>query len=89
MVICKRVHYTGAVQGVGFRYTAHELATGFAVSGFVRNLPEGRVELVAEGEPDQVNAFLAAVRRRMAGYIEEEAATDEVPSGAAGFRIRH
>jgi acylphosphatase len=89
MVICKRVYYSGTVQGVGFRYTAQGLASGFAVSGYVRNLPDGRVELVAEGAADQVDGILSAVARRMAEYIEEATATMETPSGATGFRIRH
>ena len=89
MVICKRVHYSGTVQGVGFRYTAQGLAQGFAVAGHVRNLPDGRVELLAEGEADQVDGFLAAIAQRMAGYIEDVAITDEAPSGVTGFRIRH
>ena len=56
-----RALYTGRVQGVGFRDTAQRLAGRFAVSGFVRNLDDGRVELVAEGEPVEVNAFLDAI----------------------------
>ena len=89
MVICKRVLYTGRVQGVGFRYTAQQLAAGRAVAGWVRNLPDGRVELVAEGEADPVDAFLAAVARRMHGYIEEATATPAAPAGLTDFRIRH
>jgi acylphosphatase len=88
-MICKRVHYSGRVQGVGFRYTARQIAEGYAVSGHVRNLPDGTVELVAEGETDQVEAFLAAVAQRMAGYIEATTVTDERPGGAKGFHIRH
>jgi acylphosphatase len=85
---CKRVRYFGRVQGVGFRYTARGLAQGFAVAGHVRNLPDGSVELVAEGAADQVEGFLAAISRRMAGYIERDTMTDETPTGAHGFQIR-
>jgi acylphosphatase len=88
-MICKRVYYSGSVQGVGFRYTAHGFACRFAVAGHVRNLPDGRVELVAEGEADQVNGFLAAIARRMAGYIENAVVADERPSGVRDFRIEH
>lgn len=88
-MICKRVYYSGTVQGVGFRYTAHELASRFAVAGHVRNLPDGRVELVAEGQTDQVKGFLEAVSRRMAGYIEHADVTEGRPGGANGFHIRH
>ncbi len=88
-MICKHVHYTGRVQGVGFRYTARQIAGGYAVSGSVRNLPDGSVELIAEGEPGQVEAFLAAVAQRMAGYIENTTVTNEPPAGRNGFQIRH
>ena len=89
MPVCKRVYYSGRVQGVGFRYNAQELAEQFDVSGYVRNLPGGEVELVAEGPADQVDGFLDAVARRMAGYIERTAAREETPSGHKGFRIRY
>ncbi len=89
MVVCKRVHYSGRVQGVGFRYTAQHLAASFAVAGYVCNLPSGEVELVAEGPADQVGAFLAAVSRQMMGYIESSTVKDMTPSGYQGFRIRH
>src|SRR5262249_40859213 len=89
MVICKRVYYSGSVQGVGFRYTAQGLASGFAVAGHVRNLPDGRVELVAEGAADQVDGFLAAIARRMTAHNAEVVVTEEVPSRATGLRIRY
>jgi len=52
-----QIFYSGRVQGVGFRYTAKSVATGFEVTGTVRNLPDGRVELVAEGAKDELKAF--------------------------------
>jgi acylphosphatase len=76
------------VQGVGFRYTARELAHGFAIGGQVRNLPDGSVELLAEGAADQVDGFLAAVAQRMAGYIERDTINEETPTGVHGFHIR-
>jgi len=89
MTICKRVYYSGRVQGVGFRYTALHLAAGFRVAGYVRNLPSGEVELVAESEPDQVDAFLAAVSARMADYIDETRIEDDMICNYQGFGIRH
>jgi acylphosphatase len=89
MTVCRRVFYSGRVQGVGFRYTALDLAQGHAVAGFVRNLPDRRVELVAEGEADEVERFLEAVRRQLAGYIHGESAHDETPQGYKDFRIEH
>jgi acylphosphatase len=55
------IHYSGRVQGVGFRYTVRDVANGFAVTGFVRNLDDGRVHLVAEGEVAEIDAFLAEI----------------------------
>jgi acylphosphatase len=62
-------YFTGRVQGVGFRYAALQVAREFEVSGFVSNLPDGRVVLEAEGTPQEVEAFLAAVQERMDGYV--------------------
>jgi acylphosphatase len=85
----RRVYYSGRVQGVGFRYTAHHLAQGFAVSGFVRNLDDGRVELLAEGEPAELVRFLDAIRGRFGGYIDDIQA-DRAPGepSCRGFTIR-
>jgi acylphosphatase len=88
MMVCKHVRYTGRVQGVGFRYTAQHLAKDFAVAGYVRNLPGAEVELVAEGDAEQVNGFLAAVSRQMAGYIEQTIVQEAAPSQYKGFNIR-
>ncbi|HXG09415.1 MAG TPA: acylphosphatase [Gemmataceae bacterium] len=89
MLVCKRVYYSGHVQGVGFRYTAQALAKNFAVSGYVRNLRDGRVELVAEGEPGEVDAFLTAVADRMGPYIDHTRVEEIEPGGHQGFRIRY
>ncbi len=83
------VHFSGVVQGVGFRYTARRLAGRFDVAGYVKNLPDGRVELLAEGTTDQIDAFLRAIDEQMGNYIrktEQQIATltDQFP----GFEIR-
>jgi acylphosphatase len=65
----RQVHYRGQVQGVGFRFTARQIAQQFAVSGYVRNLSDGRVELVAEGEPNDLDRFLAELESSMRGYV--------------------
>lgn len=62
-------YYSGTVQGVGFRYTTCRVAERFNVTGHVRNLPDGRVELIAEGDADEVDRFLAAVADAMARNI--------------------
>ena len=86
--VCKRVLYEGRVQGVGFRFTAVELAAGYKVAGHVRNLPTGEVELIAEGAADQVDGFLAAVAERMAGNIAHATVEDAPPTGLTGFHVR-
>ena len=65
----KRAHvcYSGRVQGIGFRYMAREVACGYEVTGFVRNLPDGRVEMAAEGEEEEVAAFLNAIKASQLG----------------------
>lgn len=89
MLICKAVRYSGRVQGVGFRYTAQQLAVGCAVAGFVRNCPDGEVELVAEGEADEVERFLTALAARMADNIARTNVQNTPPEGRQGFLIRH
>lgn len=65
------VHYSGRVQGVGFRATVRQLARNVAVSGFVRNLYDGRVELVVEGTADEIGRLLAEVARVMRDNIDD------------------
>ena len=89
MSVCKRVTYSGRVQGVGFRYTAQHLAASFPIAGYVRNLPNGSVELAAEGSAEDVDAFLSRLANQMAGYIEKTTVVEEEPSGLQGFRIRY
>ena len=62
-------YYQGRVQGVGFRYSVCRLAEGFEVKGFVRNLADGRVQVVVEGQTDELDRFLGAIESEMAGHI--------------------
>ncbi|HEX4412373.1 MAG TPA: acylphosphatase [Lacipirellulaceae bacterium] len=84
------VHYTGNVQGVGFRYTTRSIAQRFAVTGHVQNLPDGRVKLVAEGTPTEIKAFLKGVRERLCDHVRDER-TDVGPATGEfdGFEIQH
>ena len=66
------VFFTGMVQGVGFRFTTVNVSRGYNVTGFVRNLPGGRVQLVAEGEKEELRSFITAVEARMGGYIGDK-----------------
>ncbi len=67
-----RMKYRGRVQGVGFRFTALEISRDFDVSGVVRNLPDGTVELEAEGAPATVDAFLEKIAVTMASNIRDQ-----------------
>lgn len=65
-------YFSGMVQGVGFRFTTERMARHFAVTGCVRNLPDGKVQLVAEGEESVLKDFLKAVRdSSMSPYIRD------------------
>ena len=75
------VHFSGTVQGVGFRYTARQLARGYSITGYVKNLPDGRVEIFVEGPADQIDAFLADIRKRMGHYITAEEQELRQPTG--------
>ena len=82
--------FSGHVQGVGFRYTAREAAEGLAVTGYVRNLPDGKVELVAEGEEKEVAALLDEIGRRMEGFIRSRTENDSPATGQfSDFHVRH
>jgi acylphosphatase len=84
------VHYSGRVQGVGFRYTTQRIGASFAVAGYVRNLPDGRVELVAEGEIREIDVFLEEVRARFDGQIKNEVADTAPATGQFdSFKIRY
>ncbi len=89
MSVCKYVRYVGRVQGVGFRYTAERLAEQYSVAGYVRNLPDGSVELVAQGSAEDVQNFLDAVSARMNGLIEKLSVQDQPAGNYKSFRIRH
>ena len=82
-------HFSGRVQGVGFRYTVYQVAKEFEVSGYVQNLSDGRVRLEAEGERVEVESFLEAIRDRMDGLIHEVEEVKQMRSAFfSGFSIR-
>jgi acylphosphatase len=86
--IARLVHYAGQVQGVGFRFTTVRIAHSHAVTGWVRNLADGRVALYAEGAAAEVERFLQAVRDYWQGYVTDEQVEERAPTGShAGFAI--
>jgi acylphosphatase len=88
MVVCKHLRYSGRVQGVGFRQTARMIADKYPVAGYVRNLPNGDVEVIAQGEADSVQSFLTEVAQRMARNIRQCVESDESAGAFSGFEIR-
>lgn len=76
----REVHYSGHVQGVGFRYTTRGIAQRFQVTGFVRNLEDGRVQLVVEGEGTELEGFLSKLEREMARYIHDVQVNSSEPT---------
>lgn len=83
-------HFSGHVQGVGFRYTAQNIALRHNVQGYVRNLPDGRVELVMEGDEREMDDVVKSVQQKMSGYVRR---IDSQAAPATGefdrFYIRH
>jgi acylphosphatase len=88
-MVGRQVFYEGRVQGVGFRFTVKSLARGFDVLGWIRNLPDGRVELQASGEPDELNAFLEAIQESELQSHIRKVDSHPIPAlnGVRGFEI--
>jgi acylphosphatase len=85
----REVFYSGNVQGVGFRYTTQRLAARHDVSGYVRNLPDRRVQVVVEGSNSEVRAFLEDVARAMEAYIRASDVRELDATGEFdGFDVR-
>jgi acylphosphatase len=89
-VLRRTYTFSGHVQGVGFRYTAQHLARSHPVAGFVRNLPDGRVEMVVEGTAKDLDALASAINRQMDGFIRRTDVSEGKGTGEfTGFSIRH
>ena len=86
--IRRTIHFTGLVQGVGFRWTTERVARDFHVTGCVRNLPDGRVEMVVEGAAAELDGFQRAIEDTMKRYIEATTAVETASTGEfSSFRI--
>ena len=89
-LIRRRVLVTGRVQGVCFRQSTADEATALGLSGWVRNLPDGRVEAVFEGTRELVDAAIAWCGQGPThAHVEAVAVTGEPPEGLVGFRLRY
>ncbi len=90
MTVARKILFSGHVQGVGFRYTTYEIAGRFPINGYVKNLPDGRVELVTQGEANEIDHFVdeltAAMKRNI---INVEIVEVAVNNTVKGFSIRY
>jgi acylphosphatase len=89
MRVARRYIISGRVQGVGFRFFTEAAAMREGIDGWVRNLPDGRVEVAAEGDADAMDRFERAVRHGPpAARVDDIDVTENVPTGATGFSSR-
>jgi acylphosphatase len=83
------VRYSGRVQGVGFRANARQLARGFKVKGWVKNTPDGGVEMVVAAEGAELEAFLKSIRdSRLGAFISREVVEPYGGEAGEGFEIQ-
>jgi acylphosphatase len=89
MIVARRLVIGGRVQGVGFRWFTVEQADVENVAGFVRNLPDGRVEAFVEGDAESVDRVERALRRGPRGArVDEVEVEPATPAGHTNFTIR-
>ena len=74
----KHIIFTGQVQGIGFRFTALDIANRYKLTGLVRNLPDGTVEMIAQGPSEDVADCIRDIKEAFEGYIRETK-TEEIP----------
>ena len=88
-MIRRTVLFSGRVQGVGFRHTTYTLARDYEVTGYVKNLADGRVEAVIEGRPEEADRFLEALQQEMGSFIKNKDVQEGQASGQfERFEIR-
>ena len=86
----RRVHayFSGTVQGVGFRYTTQDVAVKMGLKGWVKNLRDGRVELVAEGSEEELENLLASLKNSLGCYVRDaDMSWSEATNEFSGFNI--
>lgn len=76
--IAKRIIFIGLVQGVGFRFTAFNMANRHELTGFVRNLPDGTVEMLAQGRAETIDDCIRDIEEEFGGYVRETK-IEEIP----------
>ncbi|MEC8826968.1 MAG: acylphosphatase [Verrucomicrobiota bacterium] len=90
-MIARQYLFAGRVQGVGFRYSTKNLAKGFDVLGWVKNLPDGRVELQIQGDEEELDEFIQELQDSPLGHHIQEQEERTVPllDNVHGFSIQH
>lgn len=78
-MIARNVIFLGRVQGVGFRFTVHRMAGRHRLTGFVRNLPDGTVEMFAQGPAEDVDACISDIQESFGGYVRDVNITEVPP----------
>ena len=87
-MVAKHIIFSGRVQGVGFRYTAHRMAALHRLTGYVRNLPNGTVEMLAQGPARDIDDCIRDIQDSLAGYVRETRAVEVPPDPTyTDFRI--
>lgn len=87
-MVAKHIIFTGHVQGVGFRFTAHRIANRHHLTGFVRNLPDGTVEMLAQGTTEGIEDCIGDIKEALAGYVRHTLIDDVPPDPKyTDFRI--
>jgi acylphosphatase len=90
MAEVRTILFSGRVQGVGFRMTAVHFASGLALDGTVRNLPDGRVEIIVAGEPAEIDGLASRLREHFGSFVRnvDQSVSDPVPGGKRGRGLR-
>ena len=87
-MVAKHIIFSGRVQGVGFRFTAHRMAGRHGLTGYVRNLPNGTVEMLAQGPAHDIDDCIRDIQDSLAGHVRETRAVDVPPDPTyTDFRI--
>jgi acylphosphatase len=76
----KHIIFSGRVQGIGFRFTVLNIANQYQLTGFVRNLPDETVEMLAQGNPDDITNCIRDIQESFAGYITETTIEEATPN---------
>ncbi|MEM9479940.1 MAG: acylphosphatase [Verrucomicrobiota bacterium] len=87
-MIARRVYFTGRVQGVGFRYSTKEIAKGFDVTGWIKNLNDGRVEMLVKGDEEEVDSFIEDITEQshLANFVRSVDVETTSPGSLDGVR---